>query len=102
VYVCIKNTLFTFSFSMEVIAVYCENHTEDTNTLCGKNADVSNVKACGTVLYVEHFRCGEFSSSHPAHSEPLAASSRSGACLELTKIRVASGLASDYVVVHFF
>jgi hypothetical protein len=28
----------------EIIAVYCENHTEHTNTLCGQNADIFNAK----------------------------------------------------------
>jgi hypothetical protein len=26
----------------EIIAVYCENHTEHTNTLCGQNAEFSS------------------------------------------------------------
>jgi hypothetical protein len=26
----------------EMIAVYCENHTEHTNTLCGQNAEFSS------------------------------------------------------------
>jgi hypothetical protein len=33
-----RTPFFTFSFFMEVIAVYCENHTEHINTLCGQNA----------------------------------------------------------------
>jgi hypothetical protein len=28
----------------ETVAVYCENHTEHTNTLCGQNAEFFNVK----------------------------------------------------------
>jgi hypothetical protein len=32
----------------ETAAVYCENHTEQTNRICGKNADIYNVKAGGT------------------------------------------------------
>jgi hypothetical protein len=32
----------------EIIAVYCENRTEHTNTLCGQNAEFLNVKADGT------------------------------------------------------
>jgi hypothetical protein len=35
----------------ETVAVYCENHTEHTNTLCGQNAEFSNVKAGGTCSY---------------------------------------------------
>jgi hypothetical protein len=29
----------------EIIAVYCENHTEHTDTLCGQIADLFVVKA---------------------------------------------------------
>jgi hypothetical protein len=29
----------------ETVAVYCENHTEHINTLCGQNGDIRNVKA---------------------------------------------------------
>jgi hypothetical protein len=32
----------------ETVAVYCENHTEHTNTLCGQNAEFQYVKASGT------------------------------------------------------
>jgi hypothetical protein len=32
----------------ETVAVYCENHTEHTDTLCGQNAEFSYVKAGGT------------------------------------------------------
>jgi hypothetical protein len=35
----------------ETVAVYCENHTENTNTLCGLNAEY--VKAGGT--YSDHW-----------------------------------------------
>jgi hypothetical protein len=35
----------------EIIAVYCENHTEHTNTLCRQNAEFSNVEAGGTYSY---------------------------------------------------
>jgi hypothetical protein len=28
----------------EIIAVYCENHTEHMNTLCGQNVELVNVK----------------------------------------------------------
>jgi hypothetical protein len=37
----------------ETVAVYCENHTEHTDTLCGQNAVLWYVKACGT--YSEHW-----------------------------------------------
>jgi hypothetical protein len=29
----------------ETVAVYCENHTEHTDTLCGQNAELYYVKA---------------------------------------------------------
>jgi hypothetical protein len=32
----------------ETVAVYCENHTENTDTLCGQNAESYYVKAGGT------------------------------------------------------
>jgi hypothetical protein len=32
----------------EPVAVYCENHTEHTDTLCGQNADFFLVEVCGT------------------------------------------------------
>jgi hypothetical protein len=32
----------------ETVAVYCDNHTEHTDTLCGKNAVFCFVKAGGT------------------------------------------------------
>jgi hypothetical protein len=32
----------------ERVAVYCENHTEHTDALCGQNAEFYYVKACGT------------------------------------------------------
>jgi hypothetical protein len=32
----------------ETVAVYCENHTEHTDTLCGQNAQFYYVKASGT------------------------------------------------------
>jgi hypothetical protein len=32
----------------ETVAVYCENHTEHTDTLCGQNAEIWYVKADGT------------------------------------------------------
>jgi hypothetical protein len=34
----------------EIIAVYCENHTEHTNALCGQNAELSCVITCGHIL----------------------------------------------------
>jgi hypothetical protein len=37
----------------ETVAVYCENHTEHTDTLCGQNAEFSCVKAGGT--YSNHW-----------------------------------------------
>jgi hypothetical protein len=35
----------------EIIAVYCENHTEHINTLCGQNAEFLNVEEGGTYGY---------------------------------------------------
>jgi hypothetical protein len=32
----------------ETVAVYCENHTEHTNTLCGQNVEFYSIKADGT------------------------------------------------------
>jgi hypothetical protein len=32
----------------ETVAVYCETHTEHTDTLCGQNAEFWYVKAGGT------------------------------------------------------
>jgi hypothetical protein len=32
----------------ETVAVYCKNHTEHTNTLCGQNAEFLCVKVDGT------------------------------------------------------
>jgi hypothetical protein len=32
----------------ETVAVYCENHTEHTDTLCGQKAEFWYVKAGGT------------------------------------------------------
>jgi hypothetical protein len=37
----------------ETVAVYCENHTEHTNTLCGQNAELQYVIADGT--YSSHW-----------------------------------------------
>ena len=36
-----------------VIAVRCEIHTKQTNTLCGQNVEFVNVKPCGT--YSDHW-----------------------------------------------
>jgi hypothetical protein len=35
----------------ETVAVYCENRTEHTDTLCGQNADFVNLKAGGKHSY---------------------------------------------------
>jgi hypothetical protein len=35
----------------ETVAVYCENHTEHTDTLCGQNAEFWCVKVGGTYNY---------------------------------------------------
>jgi hypothetical protein len=35
----------------EIIAVYCENHTEHINTLCGQNIEILNVKEGGINSY---------------------------------------------------
>jgi hypothetical protein len=37
----------------ETVAVYCENHTEHTDTLCGQNVEFWYVKAGGT--YSDHW-----------------------------------------------
>jgi hypothetical protein len=37
----------------ETVAVYCENHTEHTDTLCGQNAEFWHVKEGGT--YSNHW-----------------------------------------------
>jgi hypothetical protein len=31
----------------ETVAVYCENHTEHTDTLCGLNVEFQHFRACG-------------------------------------------------------
>jgi thioredoxin-related protein len=36
----------------ETVAVYCENHTEHTDTLCGQNTEIHCVKKCGS--YTNH------------------------------------------------
>jgi hypothetical protein len=35
----------------KTVAVYCENHTQHINTLCGQNEEFLNVKAGGTYSY---------------------------------------------------
>jgi hypothetical protein len=37
----------------ETVAVYCENNTKHTNTLCGENAEFRYVRAGGT--YSNHW-----------------------------------------------
>jgi hypothetical protein len=37
----------------ETVAVYCKNHTEHTDTLCGQNAQIQCVKAGG--VYGNHW-----------------------------------------------
>jgi hypothetical protein len=37
----------------ETVAVYCENHTEHTDTLCGQNVEFWCLKAGGT--YGDHW-----------------------------------------------
>jgi hypothetical protein len=37
----------------EIIAVYCENHTEHTNTLCGQNAEF-NSYLTGNTLHLRY------------------------------------------------
>jgi hypothetical protein len=58
----------------ETVAVYCENHTEHTNTLCGQNAEFWYVKAGGTysnrwALKAEtsHFFIRAYIGSHTSH-----------------------------------
>jgi hypothetical protein len=41
----------------ETVAVYIENHTEHTNTLCGQNAEFWNVKAGGIHIYHWALKC---------------------------------------------
>jgi hypothetical protein len=36
---------------LEIIAVYSENHTKHINTLCGQNAELLIVEACGAYSY---------------------------------------------------
>jgi hypothetical protein len=36
----------------KIIAVYCENHTEHINTLCGQNAELLCVKEDGMYTYL--------------------------------------------------
>jgi hypothetical protein len=35
----------------EIISVYFENYAENINPLCGENAELLNVKACGKYSY---------------------------------------------------
>jgi hypothetical protein len=35
----------------ETVAVYCENHMEHINALCGQNAELLDIKAGGTYNY---------------------------------------------------
>jgi hypothetical protein len=35
----------------ETVAVYCENHTEHTNTMHGKNSELANSKLGGIYIY---------------------------------------------------
>jgi hypothetical protein len=35
----------------EAVAVYCENHIEHTDTLCGQNAEILKINECGTHSY---------------------------------------------------
>jgi hypothetical protein len=41
----------------ETVAVYRENHTEHTDTLCGQNAESLNVEAGGTYSYHSDLKC---------------------------------------------
>jgi hypothetical protein len=34
----------------ETVAVYCENHMEHTNTLCGQNTEFLHATAAGTYI----------------------------------------------------
>jgi hypothetical protein len=47
----------------ETVAVYCENHMEHTDTLCGQNADFLIVKAVG----IHNYHCA---SGHEIRSVP--------------------------------
>jgi hypothetical protein len=60
VYITKTNRLMLFG---ETVAVYCVNHMEHTNTLCGQNAGLLNVKGGGAHSY----HCGlkiNFKSRH--------------------------------------
>jgi hypothetical protein len=41
----------------KIIALYSENHTKPLNTICGQNAELLNVKACGTYSYHWALEC---------------------------------------------
>jgi hypothetical protein len=36
----------------EIMAVYCENHTEYVNTLCGQNAELFSIEVYGIYNYL--------------------------------------------------
>jgi hypothetical protein len=40
----------------ETVAVYCENHMEHTNTLCGQNAEFLYVNEGATYSYLRAFK----------------------------------------------
>jgi hypothetical protein len=42
----------------DTVAVYCENSTVHTNTLCGQNTEFFNVKASGTYSYLTALKNG--------------------------------------------
>jgi hypothetical protein len=54
-----KEYLFHVFIFMEVIAVYCEDHTEHTNTLCGQNAVyIKSVRTSQETHYVSATKPG--------------------------------------------
>jgi translation initiation factor IF-1 len=44
-----------FKLFWEITAVYCENHTEHTNTLCGQNAEFCNIYKSSSYLTGTHY-----------------------------------------------
>jgi hypothetical protein len=50
----------------EIIAVYCEKHTEHTDTLCGQNAEILNVNVGGT--YTNHCDFKQRALNHLFHT----------------------------------
>jgi hypothetical protein len=40
----------------ETVAVYCENHKEHINTLCGQNADVNMLKQVVHIATTKFYR----------------------------------------------